>query len=286
MICLTRALLALIIGTLICAGTVNAQGRVSLKTVDQRLQRVEKVMDQSLLDLLQQVEGLKREIKRLRGELEAQAHELERSKKRSRDLYLDTDQRITNIERGVGSSPAVLPGVDGNPTPQDDQTGSLDNLPVFVRDSTADPPQGGEQPLPSRVNATRAATPEEQTAYTQAYDLLAARQYDAAVARFGDFLLEYPYGPYSDNAWYWQGEALYAQRKFDAAIENFVTVIESFPQSPKVPDARLKVGFAQFEQRRYKSARNTLTRVQQDYPGRSAAVLARKRLRDMNARGL
>ena len=103
-----------------------------------------------------------------------------------------------------------------------------------------------------------------------------------AVDAFDGFLREYPVGPYSDNAWYWQGEAHYAERDFDAALQNFAVVVESFPRSPKVPDARLKIGFALYEQQRYEEARAVLTEVQNDYPGRSAAVLARKRLQQMD----
>jgi len=52
-----------------------------------------------------------------------------------------------------------------------------------------------------------------------------------------------------------------------------------------VPDARLKIGFALYEQQNFAEARTMLTGVQNDYPGRSAAVLARKRLQKMDADG-
>ena len=110
-------------------------------------------------------------------------------------------------------------------------------------------------------------------------------QNESAVRSFDEFLVSFPDGPFSDNAWYWQGEAMYAQRIFDAALRNFGVVINSFPQSTKVPDARLKIGFALYEQGRFGEARNILTEVQNDYPGRSAAVLARKRLQKMDRDG-
>ena len=263
-----RTLVAFVCLSVAAPATVLAQGRLSLKSVDQRLKRVETVLDQSLLDLVQQVESLKREIRQLRGELESQAHELEKSRKQNRDLYLDTDQRLSTIENQLngGAAGGAPAGDDGggleiNITPGDDNTtGSL--------------------------SPVQAPSDDEQLAYNNAYRELSGRDYPAAAVAFGEFLKKYPDGSYADNAWYWQGEALYAQRKFDQAIENFSTLVESFPQSPKVPDARLKIGFAFFEQRQYKNARNALSAVQQDYPGRSAAVLARKRLQDMNARGL
>lgn len=235
-----------------------AQSRAKLKEVDQRLQRVERVLDQSLLELLQQVESQQREIRVLRGELESQANALAKIQKSSRELYLDTDQRLTELESD-SSSGLVDP--------------DLDNL------LDPDAPIGSDE-LGSNENKT--GSDQEKAKYKVAYDLLAAGKNQEAVAAFQSFLRDYPDGLYSDNAWYWRGEALYANRSFDEAIESFLQVIDFFPSSRKVADARLKVGFAQFESKRYKEARATLIAVRDAYPGRSAGNLADKRLQLMD----
>src|ERR671914_23212 len=54
----------------------------------------------ALLDLQNQIAGLEREIKRLRGELEEQTHRLEQLGKRQRDHYLDIDHRLQTLEGG------------------------------------------------------------------------------------------------------------------------------------------------------------------------------------------
>lgn len=271
---------------------VQAQERPTLKRLDKRLIRVEKILDQSLLEMLQEIDGLKQQIRVLRGELESQAYELDREKRLNQDRFLKTDQRLTIIEQPEEPlDPNGEPGTEGS-----GQSGSVDQerLPVFVRDTdTAQAPSTkapeSPQDTAAQVAAEVAATPAseaEKAAYAEAHELLATGDFDAAVTGFGKFLVEFPVGSFSDNAWYWQGEALYAQRKFDEAIENFRTVIESFPGSPKVPGAQLKVGYAQFEQKQYKSARNTLTGVQQSFPQEKAAQLAQQRLQEMNAKGL
>ena len=104
----------------------------------------------------------------------------------------------------------------------------------------------GPRPPTGRVRDTAAAA--EKTAYTQAYDLLARGRIDEAVARFGAFLREYPDGP-------------------------------------KAGDALKRIGYALYEQGDYARARIVVTAVQNKYPGRSAAVLARKRLRQMDRDG-
>ncbi len=274
---------SLVLWVLVCVPMVSlAQSRPTVKSVDQRLQRVERVLDQSMLQQLQRVDALQAEIRQLRGEIESLNYELEEQKKRNRNLYLDTDKRITDIEsnRFSGGGLDELGGSSGL-----DELG--DPLQSTGQSSAALPPAAVITPSRASVagNNTRPATAAEKSSYTKAYDLLARGQNDAAISAFDKFIQQYSDGPYSDNAWYWQGEAKYAQRDFDGALRNFNFVVGSFPGSPKVPDARLKVGFALYEQQRFTEARQVLTGVQNDYPGRSAAVLARKRLQKMDREG-
>ncbi len=271
-------------------GTTDAyaQGRARLSDVDARLQRVEKVLDQSLLNLLQQIEGLQGEVRVLRGEIENLNNDIATLQKRNRDLYNDTDRRISDLE-SVGSS-SELPALDDELAEEPIQP--IDDQPVFVAETPAIPQpranSGSSGPAPpvSPVGAnTRAASAAEKASYTKAYDLLAKGNNAEAVKLFDQFLRDYPDGPFSDNAWYWQGEAKYADRAFDNALYNFSVVVEFFPNSPKVPDSRLKIGYALYEQQRYGEAKQVLTGVTNDYPGRSAAVLARKRLQQMTREG-
>lgn len=296
-----------------------AQSRPKLADVNNRLERVEKVLDQSLLNMLQQIESLKLEIRGLRGEIEAQTYQIENLKKRNRDLYVDTDERIAGLEEKIlllmetvpvegqplsGPPLGSLPEgseQEGLPSGEDNESGAGFNEDQVI-DATAS--LSGSDRLESSVyvptdetgNARRdvnqgagvavRATTDERLAYDNAYKLVVARQFDQAVNSFEQFLGRYPTGALADNAWYWQGEALYAKRQFDEAITNFTVVADSFPRSRKVPDARLKIAFSYYENGDYSQARLLLDQIRQDYPGRSAAVLARKRLLEMNQAGL
>jgi tol-pal system protein YbgF len=286
---------------------VMAQEKPTLNTLDMRLERVERVLDQSLLEQLQRVDGLQREIRGLRGEIERLNNEIETLSKRNADLYADTDRRITDLEEAqdslqfLGGEDGLIGGVGSGLLDEtvgglDETAGGLDGsvrstaAAVIVPEGGVTIPQSndadfGDGPRPPSGSLRDTATQAEKAGYTRAYDLLARGQNDSAVASFNDFLIKFPDGPYSDNAWYWQGEAMYAQRDFDAALRNFGVVVNSFPNSTKVPDARLKIGFALYEQGDFAQARAILTGVQNDYPGRSAAVLARKRLQKMDREG-
>lgn len=259
-----------------------AQERQTVDTLDQRLSRIERVLDQSLVNVVQQIGGLQSEIRELRGEIERLDFELENANQRDRDLYRDTDDRLSALEQGGGGG---LPGLDElealGPDGGAGQAGGAatsgeGSLAVIVPGDDASGAAGSE----------RAATAAEQAAYTEAYDLLATGAAADAAAAFDGFIESYPDGPYTDNAYYWRGEAMYALRRFDDALASFNEVTERFPNSTKTPDARLKIGFTRFEQGDYDEARSLLESVENDYPDRSASVLARKRLQQMDRDGL
>jgi len=285
------AMLVLTLSLLSITGQGHAQSRAKLTEVDDRLQRVERVLDQSLLNLLQQIESLQGEVRTLRGEVESLNNELETVKKRNRDLYKDTDRRMTDLE-ALGSS-TVLPDI-AEELAEEPFVPSVEvvDQPVFVAEEPAIPQPradvgaGGPVPPAEPIGSnTRAASAAEKDAYAKAYDLLAKGNNNDAVDSFNKFLSDYPDGPLSDNAWYWQGEAKYANRNFDDALYNFSVVVEYFPSSPKVSDSRLKIGYSLYEQQRFGEAKQVLVAVTNDYPGRSAAVLARKRLQQMTRDG-
>ncbi len=295
-------------------GEAYAQDRATVSAIDQRVNRIEKVLDQTLLEQFQRVDSLQQEIRSLRGEIESLTNELNTLRKRSADLYSDTDRRISDLEEMQGSldffdedgnlaegafldeTTSFLDETASDGSAGDSRSGSTvegGSAPaaVIIREGgptipISNPEEFGAGPKPP-TNALRdTATNAEKLAYNSAYDQLARGQVQEATKSFDSFLLQYADGPYSDNAWYWQGEAMYAQRDFEKALRNFGVVINSFPNSPKVPDARLKIGFALYEQQQYEQARAILTGVQDDYPGRSASVLARKRLQKMDREGL
>ena len=312
----------LLLLTGLAGSSVFAQDEEAIELLDTRISRIERVLDQSLLVQLQRVDSLQKEIRGLRGEIENLTYELQTLQKRSSDLYVNTDSRLTNLEETQGSldffdedgtlaEGALLdettsfldetaddgslqngsPSASFSGSSADGSSTGARGGTVIVRDGgpaipIANLADFGDGPLPPAGALRDTATNAEKLAYNSAYDQLARGQVQESMRSFDSFLSQYPDGPYSDNAWYWQGEAMYAQRDFEKSLRDFGVVINSFPNSPKVPDARLKIGFALYEQQQYEQARAILTGVQDDYPGRSASVLARKRLQKMDREGL
>lgn len=67
------------------------------------------------IDLANQIEALKAEVARLRGQIEVLAHEIEATQKRQKDFYVDLDNRLRKLEPQAGgeAKPAsALPAID------------------------------------------------------------------------------------------------------------------------------------------------------------------------------
>src|SRR5207244_10733252 len=79
---------------------------------DERLAALEaQLKTQGLVDLFNQVELLKAEAARLRGQIEVLSYELNEAQKRQRDLYVDLDSRMRRMEAAPASPPiAAVPG--------------------------------------------------------------------------------------------------------------------------------------------------------------------------------
>lgn len=231
-----------------------------------RLDRIERQLEsRGLIDMLNQLEQLQRDVQQLRGELEVQAHQSGGLQRRQREQYLDIDRRLQQLETG-GAPAAALP-----PT-----------APAGVPPVRAAPPVTGGQGMTAAGAASPAAG---QAQYDKALAILREGRYVEAAAAFNRFLADYPGSSYADNASYWLGETYYVTRDFDQAMATFSKLVEFHPQSPKVPDTRLKIGFIHYENKDWPAARQELNVVVNDYPGTTAARLANDRLQRMQKEG-
>ncbi|MDP8985456.1 MAG: hypothetical protein M3N97_10510, partial [Pseudomonadota bacterium] len=89
-----------------CAATPPDEDpvQIKLKDLDTRLARVERVMsNQSLLDLANQVEALRSDVRAMHNDVDIVNHNLESARKQQHDLYADLDQRLKALETRGGA---------------------------------------------------------------------------------------------------------------------------------------------------------------------------------------
>ncbi len=259
------------------------------QSLEDRVERLEKLVNTgSLVDLLDRVDALQREVRSLRGDIEQQSHDLDQVKQRQRELYLDVDRRLRRLEAGgVAPTAAPQPGVapptaahataPGQPAP-------ATPAPVPTSPETAGAaPGAGPAAQSAAPGQTSADAAKEQAAYQQAFDLLKVGRYDQATKAFQDFLAQYPNGGYADNAQYWLGEAYYVTRQFPQALAEFTKLVTDHPDSSKASHALLKIGYIHHEMGDVAQARKVLQDLIARFPDTAAARLAQERLQRLKA---
>ena len=98
------------------AAQLEAQRAADQRRADQTDARTEQ-QSKALVDLTQQIEALKGEIAKLRGQIEVLANDIENGQKRQKDFYTDLDARLRKVE----PPPPPTPGAPLKPPTPEEQ---------------------------------------------------------------------------------------------------------------------------------------------------------------------
>lgn len=249
-----------------------------IDALDSRLASIEaKLSSQGLLSLVNDVQALKAELGRIRGELELQAHQIRETQKRQQDLYADLDMRLTALAKSLVAQPARPPSPDSAP--------AVTTPPA--QENHAAKPDKPEVPAPAvpAVAEEEGAGAREQLAESRAYETALNQfkigNYQGAIAAFRGFVKVYPKSRLAPSAQYWIGNAYYADRDYKAALAHQRKLITMYPDSSKVPDAMLNIASCQIELNETEQAVRTLEELVAKYPVSASADTARRRLQTL-----
>lgn len=228
-----------------------------------RLARMEELLktlsaSQPALELAQQLELLRQELKQLRGQVEVLGNDIQTAAKRQRDMYVDLDTRLRRFEQPpvTGAAPAATPAAApaGSPAPAAAGT---------------PPAQVASAPQPAEA---------EGRAYEAAQNQRRIGNYQGAVAAFRNFITQYPKSQLAPRAQYWVGDSYYNLRDFKSAIASQQKLVATYPDSSSVPDALLNIASSQIELGDTAAARRTMDGLIARYPVSEAAEKAKRRL--------
>jgi tol-pal system protein YbgF len=221
------------------------------KDVEARLTTVEQLSKGQGIELQNQLEAMKADLARIRGQIEVLLNELDQQQKRQRDLYVDLDSRLRKLETPAAAAVPPAPEAAGTGTP----------------------------PAPGAVAATPGASPSpEQRAYDAALEQFKRGDFPASIAGFSAFVKAYPKSPLAASAQYWVGNAQFARKDYRASIAAQRELVKTYPDSQKIPDALLNIASAQSELGDNAQARRTLEELIAKYPQSEAAGKAKQRL--------
>jgi tol-pal system protein YbgF len=218
----------------------------SNKRIEARMAALESsaVERRVILDLAGQIEALRAEFARTRGNIEVILHELETTEKRQKDLHVDLDTRLRRLEQAREQA-AVAP----------------------------------EKPA-----AEAGPTAAENKVYEAALNQFKLGNYSAAISTLQGLLVAYPESKLAPNAQYWIGMGYSGQRDYKNAIAAHQKVIATWPNDPKAADAMLSIASSQEAMGDKAAAQKTLQNVMAKYPGTPAAANAKLRLAQASKR--
>jgi tol-pal system protein YbgF len=214
--------------------------------IDARLATIESsaVERRAILDLAGQIEALRADIARSRGQIEVILNQLENSDKRQKDFYVDIDTRLRRLEQVKEQAAAV----------------------------------------PEKPPADAPPSAAENKVYEAALNQFKLGNYSAAISTLQGLMVTYPDSKLAPNAQYWIGMGYSGQRDYKNAIAAHQKVIAAWPADPKAADAMLSIASSQEAMGDRAASQKTLQNVMAKYPGSQAAANAKLRLAQASKR--
>lgn len=220
-----------------------------------------------IVDLVNQLDAMREDVNKLRGQIEVQNHQLETTQKRQKDFYVDLDARLRQLEPGGGdpAKPADAKLSDGKTPEAKPADKAPDAKPVDSKGSD----KSADKPDPK-------LTGNETASYDAALGLYKAGKYEDSIRSFSGFLKNFPESKLAANSLYWIAMSQSAMRDYKTAISTQQKLLNLFADSSKAPDAMLNIGMNQIEMGDNKAAKKTFADLIAKYPIAPAADKARR----------
>ncbi len=221
----------------------------SIQSMEQRVTAIEAITKgQVLSDMQNQIESLKQEVARLKGELEVASHNVDATQQRQKDLYTDTDTRLRKLE-------------------------------------TSAPVATAEQP--ANATSATSATPDKSSQEFQTLELANGLSKEGkhkdAFAAYDKFLKDYPNSTYSGDAIYGLGYSQFMLKNYKSAVATQQKLLDTHPESSKAADAMFNMANSQIQLGQVENAKKTLKVLIAKFPNSDVTPTAQKRLKALEA---
>jgi len=294
----TSSFAALLLGGLLCSGSVYAQ----TTSMQERLSRLEsgvaalgsesgrievaqayprtnswnqtaqsaEIPPSVAADFEVRLQKLERAMSELTGRYEEATYQVSQLKDRLERINSDIDFRLKDLEtKGAGGSSDPF----GGPKPTAAAPAAAGKVPEKVVDKAPEKPAdkptqtAAVAPLPSNTS------PDKQ--YEHAFELLRQSDYDKAEKAFTEFLAKNKGHQLAGNAQYWLGETYYVRNKFQEAAVAFAEGVQKYPKNSKAADNLLKLGMSLEQLNQKKDACTAFNQLINKFPEASASVKRR-----------
>lgn len=285
----TSSFAALLLGGLLCSGSVYAQsaamqdrlerlesgvaalagqgGRVEVAQAALRASNWNQTAEMSpslAADFEVRLQRLERTVSELTGRYEEATYQVSQLKDRLERINSDIDFRLKDLEtKGGGGASDPFGG------PKPSAAAPAGKAPEKGADKAPDKPAqtAAVAPLPANAN------PDRQ--YEHAFELLRQSEYDKAEKAFSEFLAKNKGHQLAGNAQYWLGETYYVRNKFQEAAVAFAEGVQKYPKGSKAADNLLKLGMSLQQLNQKKDACTAYNQLITKFPEASASVKRR-----------
>ena len=198
----------------------------------------------SLNDMLNQIELIKQDVSKLRGDMETLRHLNATVEQRQKDLYQDLDGRLRKMEEKSVASNATPSGK-----------------------TTEAPPAPEVKP------------PSDEEIIDQANQLLDGMKYKEAFQAFTDFIKQFPNSALLPDAKYGLANSQFNLKNYKASLGTYQKLLDQHPDFIKSPEALLGLANAQIQLALIPEAKKSLKDLIKKYPKSDVIQNAQKRLK-------
>ncbi|MDO9051413.1 MAG: YbgF trimerization domain-containing protein [Methylotenera sp.] len=214
--------------------------------LSRRLSALEAIVKNGLADTQAQIEVLKQENARLKGELELANHNVDATQQRQKDLYTDIDARLRQLEAA----------------------------PVAV---------AAQPDLVAATLVTVDKNSQEYQLLELANGLSKESKHKEAFNAYDKFVKDYPNSAFAADAIYGLGYSQFALKNYKSAIATQQKLLDTHVESPLVPDAMLSMANSQIQLGLVPGAKKTLRDLIAKFPNSDVTPTAQKRLKALEA---
>jgi tol-pal system protein YbgF len=248
-------------------GATGCAGSGSVK----RLEQDTRSRDARLAEVTQATEDLKKELVRLREQIEAVRRADEA---REREAVDAVGKRVAAAEKRVDTLAGAVRGVEMSVGGLSDQVARLEavsasNAAIARRDGRPKPP-------------ARAAVPTlgADELFARGMDSFKGGELAQAILDFEDFVTRNGSHPLAPTAQFLIGEAYYSAHDYQHATVEYRKVLDMAPRGDRVPEALLKLGLSYRALKRNDRAREAWSQLVQEFPQSEPAAKARAALKE------
>jgi tol-pal system protein YbgF len=223
-------------------------------------------MQRSLLELNNQVETLRGELAKQRGQNEQLTRDLTEAQRKLRDMT----QQMADDKSALQA--AMAAGAAGG------GAGAAASGAAAAGSAARNAPA---QPTLLRVLVDgREITVEsdEKKQYDDAINFLRQGDYPSSSNALVAFQKRWPSSGYIDASRFWLGNAQYGRREYKESLATFKGFVSAAPDHPRVPEAMLAMANAHLELKDTRSARTVLSDLVRLHPRTEAATAGKERL--------